>query len=172
MTTSSRRFELVLATFQAAGGVGLCAAWLVASARGWPILALLAAGSGAGLGLAATYSLGRSFKVTPTPREGARLVQSGVYRWLRHPMYVAVLLILLAAALSRPSITVLVISALNFTLYLVKARYEEAVLLEHYDEYHGYRGRSVGVKADPATALRRGSGWQNGQDEQDENSTP
>ena len=38
-----------------------------------------------------------NFNIRPTPKPGARLVRSGPYRWLRHPMYSSLLLAGMAA---------------------------------------------------------------------------
>lgn len=43
-----------------------------------------------GLWAVSTNQLG-NFNIRPTPRAGGKLVQQGPYRWIRHPMYTAVM---------------------------------------------------------------------------------
>lgn len=43
--------------------------------------------------ISAYRALKPSLSVNPIPREGAALIQTGIYRRIRHPMYVAVLLL-------------------------------------------------------------------------------
>ena len=76
--------------------------------------------------------------VLPDPRQEAVLVQSGPYRWIRHPMYSALLLGTLALVLDSPS-------PLRWSLWivllidlLIKLRYEERMLLEHFGGYGAY----------------------------------
>ena len=139
--------ERILVAAQALGGLAFALAWLLGGdARGWRSAGLALLVAGLLLGVAGVVALGRSFRIGPTPRRGARLIQSGIYRWLRHPMYAAVLLALGGGACLRPTGPVLLITALNFILYFVKARYEEAVLLEHYPGYARYRETSLGVR--------------------------
>lgn len=138
--------ERALIAAQVTAGLAAAVAWTLADpsgGHGWIGLALAAAG--AALALLARRALGGSFRIAPSPREGARLVRRGVYRWLRHPMYVSVCLVLAGAAVSRPDRAVLALVAANFVLYLIKARYEESVLLAHYPDYAAYREGTLGV---------------------------
>ena len=80
--------------------------------------------------------------VLPDPRQEAVLVQSGPYRWIRHPMYAALLLGTLALVLDSPS-------TLRWSLWivllidlLIKLRYEERMLLEHFGGYGAYMAGS------------------------------
>jgi len=43
--------------------------------------------------VAAGYSLRPSLRISPIPKENAPLIESGIYRRVRHPMYLAVILI-------------------------------------------------------------------------------
>ena len=156
MTTASPRFETFLLAAQSLGGLGLGAAWLLSgSTSGWPLVALALLIAGGLLAVAAFVALSGSFRVVPSPHADATLVRTGIYRWLRHPMYVAVLLVLAAAACSRPSAWVLLIVGLNFVLYLGKARYEESVLMDHYEGYADYREGTLGVKPLADSSARR-----------------
>ena len=147
MATTPPRFETGLIAAQGMGAVAVGAAWLGAgSTPGWPLTAVIILAAGGLLGVAASVALRGSFRVRPTPGDDARLIQGGVYRWLRHPMYVAVILIFSAAAVSRPSTWVLVAVGLNLALYLGKARYEESVLMRHYQGYARYREGTLGVR--------------------------
>lgn len=76
----------------------------VAFLRGAPgTLAALLVVSGAVLGLAAlAANRPGNFNVRPVPKAGARLVTTGPYRFLRHPMYAALLLAGAGAVAARP----------------------------------------------------------------------
>ncbi len=107
----------------------------------WPVLvgaALLAAAGGV-LGLAAlAANRPGNFNIHPAPRAGGRLVAHGPYRWIRHPMYAAVLLLTAAATVVAASVP----AALGWTLLLavliVKATLEERWLSAHHDAYAEY----------------------------------
>ncbi len=65
-------------------------------------LALVVAG--ALLGLAAGRRLGRALTPTPVPIAGAGLRTDGAYRWVRHPIYSAVLLMVAGYVIAIGSI--------------------------------------------------------------------
>jgi protein-S-isoprenylcysteine O-methyltransferase Ste14 len=70
----------------------------------------------------------------------AELVTNGIYSRVRHPLYLATILVLVAAALVYPFPRVIVF-ALSLMFYtLVGAYFEERKLVLHYgDEYQKYR---------------------------------
>lgn len=84
----------------------------------------------------ALVSLGRSnFTVLPDPRAGNTLSQTGIYRFLRHPMYTAVLLCGAAVSFGAPSIWRWVALGMCFVVLLVKVRYEEGLLTAKHPDY-------------------------------------
>jgi protein-S-isoprenylcysteine O-methyltransferase Ste14 len=109
------------------------------------VLAGSIAGVGIAVGLAALIRLRHSFQVAPSPRSDGRLEAGGIYRWLRHPMYVSVLGLIAAVAVLQPTALVLAAAVANYLFYRVKARYEEARLRRHYPNYEAYRRHTVGI---------------------------
>lgn len=145
---STRRIDRRIVTAQVLLGAALALAYLRADAASglpWTWLALLLAGAAAGIGGAALLALRPVFRVAPTPRHDGVLVTHGIYRWLRHPMYNAVLLVVAAVALHRPDPWVLAAAGANVVFYSTKARYEEGLLRAHYPDYEAYRRRTLGV---------------------------
>jgi protein-S-isoprenylcysteine O-methyltransferase Ste14 len=131
-----------------AGQGVLLAAWaaaFLATGEDWGTAArvtgLVLASGGvimAALGLAA---LGAGLTPFPAPLPDGALVERGVYRLVRHPIYGG--LCLGAAGLGvfdgNPSA---VFVAAVLTVYLwIKAGHEEGRLLSHYPDYAGYRER-------------------------------
>ena len=144
----TRRIDRRIVAVQVVLGAALAAAYLRSDAASnppfnWPALVL--AGIAAGIGVAALLALRPVFRVAPTPRRDGILVTHGIYRWLRHPMYNAVLLVVAAVALHRPDPWVLAAAGANVVFYLTKARYEEGLLRAHYPDYEAYRRRTLGV---------------------------
>jgi protein-S-isoprenylcysteine O-methyltransferase Ste14 len=81
---------------------------------------------------------------TPSPLEPTeRLVVSGVYRWVRNPMYLAIQAIILGQALLFVDIRMVVYSAVTALGMAAFVRWhEEPVLLERFgDEYREYKSR-------------------------------
>ena len=108
-----------------------------------PADALAAAAAAIALGLwALSANRPGNFNIRPLPREGGHLVQHGPYRWIRHPMYSAVLLAGVAAArLSGDAASWLILLALAAVL-AVKAAVEERAMVAHYADYPDYQQRT------------------------------
>jgi len=130
----------------------------VAAATKWPVGPVLFEGNtatgiagrvlvavGVLLAVAAFAALGRAVQVAPQPLPGASLVDRGIYRYLRHPMYTAATMVCVGLVLLRPHFTVLGSALAVVVYYLIKERYEERLLLERYPEYSAYRARTLGA---------------------------
>ena len=81
----------------------------------------------------------RNLNVLPDIRAGSRLVRNGPYRYIRHPMYSALLLVTLALILDAYSMERMMIWILLVCDLWVKLRYEEKLLGQHFGEYKDYQ---------------------------------
>ncbi len=81
----------------------------------------------------------RTFTVMPEPKEQGELVTHGIYRLVRHPMYLAVLLCALAASMAYQETWKWVLSGLLMMVSIIKIQYEEQMLRKRYREYDAYR---------------------------------
>jgi protein-S-isoprenylcysteine O-methyltransferase Ste14 len=91
---------------------------------------------------AITVMPSRSFSVMPEPTSEGELVTRGIYRQLRHPMYLAVLLCGLAACLAYASAVKWGLLALLAGVLIAKIRREERLLLARFEGYAAYRLRT------------------------------
>ncbi|MFC7409505.1 methyltransferase family protein [Hydrogenophaga atypica] len=83
-----------------------------------------------------------NFNIRPEPREGGQLVQEGPYRWVRHPMYGAVLLLAAGAGAWLANATALALWTALLAVLIAKSKLEEQWLLGHYPLYADYRHRT------------------------------
>lgn len=82
-----------------------------------------------------------NWSVFPKPLSNAKLVTSGPYGLVRHPMYSTMLLFGLTCVIHNQTLTsVSSLLALGVILRM-KAGYEEQFLLEKFEEYPGYMRR-------------------------------
>ena len=84
----------------------------------------------------------RQLRIAPEVAPGAKLVTRGPYRWIRHPMYAAVLLLMLSLVLTRPALGRVVAWLILLADLVAKLRYEETLLGKRFPEYSQYRKRT------------------------------
>lgn len=106
------------------------------SPLGFALLAL-----GGLLGLGAVRQLGRNLTPLPMPRDDGELVESGLYRLVRHPIYLSLLVAALGWALFRQSALGVVLTLLLAVFFDAKAHREEQWLRERYPAYADYQRR-------------------------------
>ena len=119
---------------------------LASTGRGWRtrflgILGLLIAVAGTLLVVLGVLALGRSFTPLPRPRGRTRLRESGIFRLVRHPVYGGTILIGLGWSLADAPLG-LIPTTLLALLFDLKARREEAWLIERFPRYAAYRART------------------------------
>lgn len=84
--------------------------------------------------------LGRSFSIMA---EARRLVTTGVYRFVRHPLYLAEELATIGIFMQFASPWTALLLAAQIAFQLRRMRNEEAVLGEIFPEYAAYRGKTA-----------------------------
>lgn len=74
----------------------------------------------------------------PRPRTGVSLVIDGPYRYIRHPMYTAILLLTLAWTLENLLWWRIVAEGILLTVIVIKLLYEEEMLKDIFSDYKDY----------------------------------
>jgi protein-S-isoprenylcysteine O-methyltransferase Ste14 len=88
----------------------------------------------------ALMQLGRSFSMMA---EARRLVTSGPYRFVRHPLYLAEELAIIGLAMQFFSWATALVLIVQIAFQLRRMHNEEAVLAESFPEYAAYRRRTA-----------------------------
>ena len=74
--------------------------------------------------------------------DGQELVDTGLYKHIRHPLYIGTLLMFVACPLFLASRVSWVFTALGFAGTIVRIKVEERFLLDNMDGYKAYMGRT------------------------------
>jgi protein-S-isoprenylcysteine O-methyltransferase Ste14 len=112
---------------------------LAAGGQILPVVQL--AGIAVGVWAIVTQGIG-NFNVRPDPVAEGRLVTTGPYRMVRHPMYAALLMAVLPVVIQIPSVLRLAVVVVLIADILVKISYEERLLKLMYAGYAAYCARS------------------------------
>jgi protein-S-isoprenylcysteine O-methyltransferase Ste14 len=96
--------------------------------------------TGNGLAVYVLMQLGRSFSVMA---EARRLVTTGVYRIVRHPLYVAEELAVFGMVMQFLSWWTALLLAVQITFQLRRMRNEETILSETFPEYSTYKKKTA-----------------------------
>jgi protein-S-isoprenylcysteine O-methyltransferase Ste14 len=86
--------------------------------------------------------LGRNVTALPHPTAGATLVETGVYRRVRHPIYGGVMLAAAGWALLTAAPVALAVAALFVPFFWLKSTVEERWLEQRFPAYAAYRRRT------------------------------
>lgn len=114
----------------------------------WPVgtIALVVAGvliaSGLLLAVLGVRGLGSSLTASPVPKGGSRLVTSGVYSQVRHPIYTGLLTGGLGLVAFGASVAHLALWVALLILLSGKARWEERMLAAEHPDYAAYAART------------------------------
>jgi protein-S-isoprenylcysteine O-methyltransferase Ste14 len=107
-----------------------------------PVAAVLvAAAAAAGAWALSTMGL-RHLRMTPDVARGAPLLRHGPFRFVRHPMYLSVLVGVAGLLVQRFSWARAALAALLVADLALKIRIEERRLSERFPDYEAYRRRT------------------------------
>lgn len=129
-------YLLVVVQFGAIGGLLLTGPWLAQSAAGLFFQSMAVV-----LGIWAVWTM-RRFNIVPDPRPDCVLICHGPYRWVRHPMYLSLLLFFMPLVVGAPSRLRWGLFIVLMVDLIIKLLYEEKLLRTQLDEYADYCTRS------------------------------
>ena len=97
-----------------------------------------------GLSLMALVALqlNRNLSTFPSPKKKSRLITSGAYNYVRHPIYTGISLSAFAWAIERGNPIQLSLAALLTSLLHFKAIHEERLLIEVFEDYPDYQSKT------------------------------
>ena len=105
------------------------------------IVAILLFIVGQGMAIAAALQMRQYISAHPAPAPGASLLQSGIYRHVRHPMYGGVMLMAGAIAVFDVNPAAVALTVLLAAVFHGKSRYEESLLAATFLGYPEYQKR-------------------------------
>ena len=98
---------------------------------------------GAAIGFwAIAYNQRGNFNIRPVLKEGCRLIMTGPYRLIRHPMYSSVITMMLGIVISTPTWPELAMLIMLIIVLYLKARREERLWCGHNPGYLSYKKRT------------------------------
>ena len=110
------------------------------------ILAVAVTVLGAFIAFSARKALGANWSAEVVIKQDHELVDWGPYRWIRHPIYLGVVLMVAGVALTAATAAALIGFALVVLAAFIKIDMEEQLLLRHFsDRYGQYRQRTKRV---------------------------
>jgi protein-S-isoprenylcysteine O-methyltransferase Ste14 len=143
MPLTYRDYAYVLVQFMLFGLYLLDPSWLeVDLAGGVRYLGLALGVAGVLITALALLQLNKSLSPFPSPKSEATLIQSGLYRYVRHPIYSGIILMTVGYSIYANSGYKLIIALLLWVLFYLKSTYEEKRLLQTYSGYKDYQGRT------------------------------
>ena len=93
------------------------------------------------IALIAAFHLGKNLTPLPRPKENAELIQRGLYRFVRHPIYFGVIVLSLGWGLIQQSTLVWLYVVIIAIFFDIKSRKEEQWLQAKFSAYADYQGR-------------------------------
>ncbi len=90
----------------------------------------------------ATMQLNTRLSPFPKPKTNAVLIQTGAYKYIRHPIYSGLFLFAIGWAIQDGNVSRFVIAIALLALFCLKAKYEERFLENVFSEYLAYKAKT------------------------------
>ena len=88
--------------------------------------------------LIAILQLNKNLTPFPTPIKNGELISTGLYKYIRHPIYTGIFLASIGIAFYTCSYWQLAIAIILLILFYFKSKYEESLLIRKYKDYEAY----------------------------------
>ena len=88
---------------------------------------------------ALAYNQLGNFNIQPKLKQGSNLITTGIYKYIRHPMYASVIIIMFAFLVSTPILVEGILFIFLIGVLLLKAKKEESLWLIHDEAYEVYK---------------------------------
>ena len=95
--------------------------------------------SGIVIAIWAAILLGPNLTPLPKPKPSGEFIQSGLYRFVRHPIYFGVILVCFGWAGIEQTLYTLVLAIILLIFFDLKSRQEERWLIQKFSEYAEYK---------------------------------
>jgi protein-S-isoprenylcysteine O-methyltransferase Ste14 len=92
-----------------------------------------------GLGM---LQLNKNLSPFPTPKKDSALITSGLFKYVRHPIYTGILIAAFFLAFYLHSGYKFIVFLLLLILFYYKSKYEEKALLQKFPEYESYKANT------------------------------
>ncbi|HLV91515.1 MAG TPA: isoprenylcysteine carboxylmethyltransferase family protein [Aequorivita sp.] len=97
---------------------------------------------GALITLTAALQLNVHLSPFPSPLPGSKLIEEGVYKYIRHPIYTGIFMAFFGFGIIADSGFKLMITLILLVLFYFKTKYEESKLLKTFPDYSNYQTRT------------------------------
>ena len=109
---------------------------------GWQLISFILVILGGILASKAIIQHGTHLTPSPSPTINSRLIITGAYKRIRHPVYTGLLLIASGISLYSMNIPRALLTFLLFLLFYNKSKYEETMLEVKFPAYADYRNKA------------------------------
>ena len=87
----------------------------------------------------AILQLDRNLTPFPTPKENGNLIRTGLYKFVRHPIYSGIILSAFGFGFYQGSLWKISVGIVLWILFHFKSKYEEYLLSKHFSDYEMYK---------------------------------
>lgn len=92
--------------------------------------------------LLSVLKLNRNLSAFPTPIKDGSLIETGFYKYIRHPIYTGIVVAGLGFSVYSGSGFRLIVTLLLLILFYFKSKYEEQKLIKVFSDYKAYMKRT------------------------------
>ncbi len=94
--------------------------------------------------VSALIALNKNLSPFPTPKQTGQLIQRGIYKYIRHPIYTGILFFSIGYAVYSENTLRFIVFVFLLIFFTLKAAYEEELLQQKFPNYAAYK-KTTGI---------------------------